>query len=167
MRWLCLLSSHWSHWISRELGFLFLIYIIRAEHSHLIRQLAQASTDTQSYSCLCSIPQRQCCEDARYKEPYAWQRLNYHQEFIKERECTFFYYKTVKTKPICVFLAVLICMWNSPKLVKRRFSYTKWCSKAKAIQSELRIFPQFLPHIHCGIANASLKDFMLNLCLQT
>lgn len=68
--------------------FLFLIYIIRAEHSHLIRQLAQASTDTQSYSCLCSIPQRQCCEDARYKEPYAWQRLNYHQAFTKQRECT-------------------------------------------------------------------------------
>lgn len=126
---LCLLSSHWSQWISREIQ----IYIIRAEHSHLIRQLAQASTDTQSYSCLRSIPQRHCCEDARYEEPYAWQRLNYHQAFIKKREGTTFYYKSVQTKLVCVFLAVLICMWNSLQLVKERFSYMKWYSKGKAI----------------------------------
>lgn len=131
--WLCLLSSHWSQWISQELGFLFLIYIIRAEHSHLTRQLAQASTDTQSYSCLCSIPQRQCCEDTRYKKPYAWERLNYHQGFIKEREGTTFYYKTVQTKLACVFLAILICMRNSLQLVTERFSYMKWYSKAKTI----------------------------------
>lgn len=152
MWWLCPLSIHWSRRTSRELGFLFLIYIIRAEHSHLIKQLAQASTDTQSYSRLSSIPQRQRREDACYTEPYAWQRLNYHQAFIEERERTIFsyiYYRTVclnQTGPYApACLNTHACMWDSLRLVKERFSYTNCCSKAKTLQSDWKDWKDTLP----------------------
>lgn len=65
-----------------------------------------------------------------------------------------------------------VCSWLSSYACEtilnwwRKGFHVKWCSKEKAIQSELRMFPQFLPHTHCGIGNASLKDFILNLCLH-